>query len=515
VRCGAILWLLACAQAGSAWTFTNPLDVKVADPCIRRFDGVYYLYGTASRPADVDLGVPVWTSTDLVHWRDRGLALSRGPGTWGRQWFWGPDVHRVGDGFLMYYGAFRSEEEGPVGRICVARAPGPLGPFVDVRAPMFDAPGPGDAIDPFCLEDGDGSSYLYFALARDGRNAIWAARLQEDRRALAEAPRQVLAPDQPWEVEPVDEGPFVWKHGGAYLMMFSINDFRRPWYGVGLASAPGPLGPWTKRAAGPVLRQGADLAGPGCAGIVESPDGREEWAYYHVHLTPDGYRRQLALSPVRYEGGLPCLAPPRRDPQPAPGGSPWPVSPAGDRFAGAELDRARWTVVDEDPASWRVGGGALTIVAQDGDMWRDRADYRNLFLQAPPGGDVAVSVKVRAEVAGDFEQACLLAWQDADNFVRLGSLWAGGPRLSAAVELRGVYEEVLLPRDLGPEVTLRLTRRGDLWTFEARGAGAWQAVGPPREAPLAGPRLGVTALSPGTGRRFEAAFRDFVVEPVR
>jgi GH43 family beta-xylosidase len=515
VRRSSNLGAIAClVLAGRAFAddFTNPLDVKVADPCIVRFDGVYHLYGTAARPADADLGMPVWTSTDLVRWREHPNAFRRSESTWGRQWFWGPDVKRVRDGYLMFYGAFRKSGDRPVGRICVARAGNPLGPFLDERAPMFEWQGAGDVIDPFCLEQADGSAVLYFAQVHNGRNTIWVARLAKDLLSLADEPRQVLVPDQPWEVEPVDEGAFVWRDGDAFRMLFSFNDFRRPWYGVGMASAPAPLGPWTKRTAGPVLRRGADLVGPGCAGLVESPDGREEWAYYHVHLAPDGYHRQLALSPVRREGRDVRIAPPSRDLQSAPSGGSASPPPTTDRFAGAELDRTRWTVVDEDPASWRIGGAALTIRAQDGDVWRDRVDYRNLFLQPPPAGDVEVSVRVRAEVAGDHEQAFVVAWQDADNYVRLGSIWAGGPRLSAAVELRGVYEEVLLPHSFGPEVVLRLTRRGHLWTFEARGEGDWQAVGPAREAVFARPRLGLGALSPGTARRFDAVFRDFTVK---
>jgi GH43 family beta-xylosidase len=503
------------AARATAWTFTNPLDVKVADPCIVRFDDVYHLYGTAARPAEADLGIPVWTSTDLVRWRAHGRALSRGADAWGQQWFWGPEVRKVGDSFLMYYGAFRKDGECPVGRICVARARSAVGPFTDERAPMFDWTGPGDLIDPFPFDDAGGAPYLCFVQALRGRNTIWVVRLKADRLSLDGVPRQVLEPGEPWEVEPVDEGPFVWRSGDAYRMLFSINDFRRPWYGVGLAEAQSPLGPWTKRAAGPVLRRGPDLVGPGCAGLISSPDGRERWAYYHVHLTPDGYQRQLALSRVGGSGDAFRIDAPTRDPQAAPSGSPAPPPLASDPFAAAELDLARWTIVDEDPAAWHAGGGALSITAQDGDMWRDRADYRNLFLQSAPVGDVAVSVRVRAEVTGDHELACLVAWQDADNYVRLSTVWAGGPRLSAAVELNGVYEEALVPNTFGPEVTLRLTRRGDRWTFEARGGGEWVTVGAPRDARLAMPRAGVAALAPGTKRRFDAVFRDFKVHAAR
>ena len=496
------------ATAAVGWPFTNPLDVKLADPSMIRVGDTYYLYGTASRPADANVGIPAWTSTDLVHWRDRGMVWRRDDQTWGQQWFWGPEVRRFGDRWLLFYGGFRKTDGRQQGRICVAAADSPLGPFKDVRAPLFDWPK--DVIDAFPFTDADGSCYLYFTETANWHNSIFVVRLAADGLSIDGQPQQILVPDQPWEVEPVNEGPFVWRHDGRYWAMFSVNNFNHKWYGMGLATADSPLGPWHKQTSGPVLRQSADLAGPGCAGLIDSPDGRELWCYYHVHLAADGYPRQLAISRARYEGGTLRIDPPRTAPQAAPSGSPEPTPPVSDRFA--EFDATRWTVADEDAASWRVADGALTITAQDGDMWRDRVDYRNLFLQHAAAGDMTLSVTVKAPIAADHEQACLVAWQDDDNYVRLGTVWAGGPKLSAAIELLGTYEERMLPNDLGETLTLRLTRRGDLWSFEARAPGGpWRAVGEPREAALALPRPGLTAMSPGSLRRWEARFTDFLV----
>lgn len=508
--------VLSCASGVHAATdrFTNPLDVKIADPCILRVGATYYLYGTAARPTDANDGMPVWTSPDLVNWQDCGPAFRRNEQTWGQQWFWGPDVKRVGNAFLMFYGAFRTQEGTLAGRICVARSESPLGPFQDVRAPLFDWPGRGHAIDAFLFEDRDGAGYLYFTDAHNGVNTIWVAPMSPDRLALASEPRLILQPDQPWEVEPINEGAFVWRHGDQYCMLFSINDFRNAHYGMALATAESPLGPWKKREAGPVIRQGPRLPGPGCAGLIDSPDGRDLWAYYHVHLEPNGYVRQLAISPAGYRsrpgGGEELwVARPTTDPQPMPAGAPPAVPPRPDDFSGTTLDRALWTLVDEDPTAWRLADGALQVTARDGDMWRGRGDYRNLFLQPAPAGDVTVSVRVRAELTGNFEQAFLIAWQDHDHFVRIGSVHADGPKLNAAVEMDGVYEERMVPNPFGTDLVLRLTRRGDRWTFEAGDGTAWVAVGAPREAAFARPRLGLGAIAPGTQRPFVATFREF------
>lgn len=503
-------------QAAAGPLFTNPLDVKLADPCMIRVGGTYYLYATASIPEDADEGMPVWSSQDLVRWQCHGWAFRKTPNGWGDHWFWGPDVHRFGDAYLMHYGAFRKVDGKAVGRICVARSASPLGPFTDIKAPMFEWTGRGDAIDAFVLEEAGGPAILYFTDAWNGRNTIWGARLTPDRLSLAEAPKLLLEPNQPWEVEPVNEGAHVWKHGSTYCMMFSINDFRNPAYAMGFATAPSPLGPWNKRTEGPVIRQAPGLPGPGCAGLIESPDGKETWAYMHVHLHPDGNARQLALSRARFTtkpGGAVDLRiePLTVAPQARPSGAPAPREPRSDAFGGDGLDRSLWTIVDERADHWRKEPGKVVITALDGDMWKQRCDYRNLFLQGPAAGDFDIDVEVEAALEGNYEQCFIIAWQDAGNYVRLGMVHADGPRFSTAIELNGIYEELITPNGLGSKVGLRLVRRGDLWSFAVGAGGRWTPIGSSREARLALPRIGFGAVAPGTKRPYTATFRNFAV----
>src|SRR4051812_41511574 len=54
-------------------TYANPLPVSLADPCILRHEGTYYLYGT-SAPSQ---GFLVWTSRDLVRWESHPFAFRR------------------------------------------------------------------------------------------------------------------------------------------------------------------------------------------------------------------------------------------------------------------------------------------------------------------------------------------------------------------------------------------------------------------------------------------------------
>jgi len=514
-----LLWLLTAALtpgASSAPTFANPVDAKVGDPDIILWEGTYYLYGTMADPRRVVEGFPVWTSQDLVNWRERGLALENLGERWGQFWFWGPDLVRHGGRWLMYYGAFRQVGGRRVGRVCVAAADSPLGPFSDVKAPLFEVE-QGDAIDADVFRDDDGSAYLFYTITDHGRNTIHVAPLSEDLLSLAGEPQLILQPDQPWETHPVNEGAFVTKHAGKYVLLYAANDFRMPDYCVGCATADSPLGPWRKRTGGPVVAQAGGLRGPGCMGLIPSPDGSELFAYYHVHLGAGGYARQLALSRARFvedaETGVALQADaPTTEPQAWPSGAPCSRVGGSDGFS-ASLDRSRWTVVDEAPEAYRVAGGRLQVTTLDGDMHEGRADYRNLFLQPAPPGDFAVSVRAFVSAGAEYEQAFLCVWQDADNYIRLSSVFAGGGMsLDAAVELGGQYTSSSLPRLGNGPVTLRVTRQDRTYTFSAQDEGGeWRRVGPPREASLYDLQIGLGAISPGSGQRRPAWFDDFVL----
>lgn len=499
--------------------FTNPLDVQVADPCILRVGDTYYLYGTASAPADANTGFPAWSSHDLVRWNYEGRCLKREDCAWGERWFWGPEVVEADGRYLMFYGCFREEEGVPVGRICLAESDSPAGPFLDTRAPLFPW-AHGWAIDAFPFRDEDGRAYLYFSSAEEGiGNRIWVAELAPDLRSLATEPALILWPDQPWEVSPVNEGAYVTRLGDTYLLLYSGNDFRTPLYGVGVATAPTPLGPWTKHPANPIVSTADDLKGPGCLGLIASPDRSELLAYYHVHAEPAGYRRALALSRVglvRHPDGVAALsiAAPTRAPQAWPAGAPVPRPPGG--LGSEALDRSLWTVVAEEASAWSFERGRLRIVAADGDMWRGRADYQNLFVQHLPPGDLTASVSVSFDPQANYEQAFLILWQDQDNYIRLSTGWADGPALLACSEARGEFHEARIPNPFaGTEVRLRMLRTGSTVRCFVEGPdGSTVAVGEECVLPLLGPRIGIGAISPGSGAPQVAEFWEFAVQEV-
>lgn len=77
-----------------------------------------------------EMGFKVYTSEDLVHWTDAGMAL-KACDSWGEKQFWAPDIVYV-DG--IFYLSYSVEEH-----LCIATSRSPLGPFVqEVKKPLHE-----------------------------------------------------------------------------------------------------------------------------------------------------------------------------------------------------------------------------------------------------------------------------------------------------------------------------------------------------------------------------------------
>ena len=146
-----------------------------ADPNIAVFGDTYYLYPTTDGHPDWSgTTFSVWSSRDLVHWRDHGVALDLGPGvSWADARAWAPAIAERDGRYYFYFCA-----EAMIG---VATGDSPTGPFTDTGAPLIEAnpDGSGQAIDPAVFTDRDGQSYLYW-----GNGVLHGVRLADDLHAL-------------------------------------------------------------------------------------------------------------------------------------------------------------------------------------------------------------------------------------------------------------------------------------------------------------------------------------------
>jgi arabinan endo-1,5-alpha-L-arabinosidase len=132
------------------------------------------------------------------------------------------------------------------------------------------------------------------AICEAMRTRIFARELRDGRLV---GPRVlVLQNDRPWEAHLI-EGMWVARIAGRWRMFYSGNDFSTARYGVGVADADDPLGPWTKAEA-PFLTSTAEWQGPGHPSVAEGPDGRP-WLFLHAFrpgaLGYKAFRALLAL----------------------------------------------------------------------------------------------------------------------------------------------------------------------------------------------------------------------------
>ncbi|MCX4469987.1 ThuA domain-containing protein [Micromonospora sp. NBC_01655] len=157
-----------------------------------------------------------------------------------------------------------------------------------------------------------------------------------------------------------------------------------------------------------------------------------------------------------------------------------PDAPAGpveasDEFTGSTLDKCRWNaVLREDPAAYRVTGGALRIDVPAGDIYgAANTGPTNFVLQTAPSGDWTLETKVDGSLlAEQYQQAGLIVHADDDNYVKLDFIvdnQAGQP-VTRRIEFRSeVGAAVQNPQPQVSDLTsavwhLRLARTGNTFT---------------------------------------------------
>jgi arabinan endo-1,5-alpha-L-arabinosidase len=132
---------------------------------------------------------------------------------------------------------------------------------------------------------------------------IRGQRIAADGRSLVGENRIVLANDLDWEGHLI-EGPFVTLQDGRYWMFYAGNDFSTPSYGIGVAVADHPLGPYAKQGE-PLLRSSREWLAPGHASVAPGLDGRPQLFFHAFHPGTGGYNAFRALLTVglRFSAG--------------------------------------------------------------------------------------------------------------------------------------------------------------------------------------------------------------------
>ena len=130
---------------------------------------------------------------------------------------------------------------------------------------------------------------------------IRAQKIAEDGRSLIGDSLIVLANDLDWEGHLI-EGPFVTRQEGRYWLFYAGNDFSTPSYGIGVAVADHPLGPYAKQGE-PLLRSTREWSAPGHASVAPGLDGEPQLFFHAFHPGTGGYNmfRALLTAGLRFD----------------------------------------------------------------------------------------------------------------------------------------------------------------------------------------------------------------------
>lgn len=297
--------------------FSNPVIANdCPDPGVMKDGDTYFLTCTHTGGAGI---FPIYTSTDMVTWRRSGAILAQRP-DWANDRFWAPEIHKVAENrYVAYYTAStRADNRLSIGAAVATAADGP---YQDIGAPLIYDPTPG-VIDAHYFQASDGRRFLTWK--RDGNavgqnTPILIQEVAADGLTRQGSVTTILTNDRAWEGAVV-EGQWIVEHDGYFYLFYSGNGYASPSYGVGIARATSPTGPYTK-AAEQILRTNGEWDGPGHGAVLRGPGG--DWVHvYHswqkgrVGQSPG---RQVLLDRVDWTNGWPrMLGAPSKRSQPVP-----------------------------------------------------------------------------------------------------------------------------------------------------------------------------------------------------
>lgn len=125
---------------------------------------------------------------------------------------------------------------------------------------------------------------------------IHAQRLSETGELIGED-TVVLTNDLEWEGHLI-EGPWVTRQQGRYWLFYAGNDFGTPAYGIGVAVADHPLGPYIKQDQ-PLLKTAPEWWAPGHASVAPGLDGEPQLFFHAFFPGTGGYNTFRALLTAR------------------------------------------------------------------------------------------------------------------------------------------------------------------------------------------------------------------------
>ncbi len=212
------LHFLSILFLSSLWIMAqNPIITHrySADPSARVFNDTLFIYPSHDRDSAQWWDMTDWhvySTTDMKHYQDHGVALSLSDLSWAKKWAWAPDCAQRDGKYYFYYPT-------DADNIGVAVSNRPYGPFKDpLDKPLISRHSTGvinnrDFIDPCVFIDDDGKAYLFV-----GQLVLNAVELNKDMISYSSDVKIIEGVDHFFEA--------IWMHKykGKYYLSYSGKD---------------------------------------------------------------------------------------------------------------------------------------------------------------------------------------------------------------------------------------------------------------------------------------------------
>lgn len=277
----------------------NPLlPGYFADPTIKKFNGIYYIYSTTDNIMLASGAPTVWYSSDFVNWFNRTMDIP----SFSSQAlvnFWAPDVMKKGNLFYLYfgncqmgcniYGYVSDNPVGPWKKLSEKDTP-----VIPHSYPRKNFP----SLDAQFFTDEDDKTYAYWGTWVHYNGGYAVGQLDADFMHTKNAKNIPLN-----QTPSPFEAPYLLKVGKKYILMYSGGSCHDDTYQVHYAYADSPYGPFTYGENNPILSSNADgsVHGPGHHSVLK--EGNDFYIVYHKHdfpMTRGGMARQVCIDQMNF-----------------------------------------------------------------------------------------------------------------------------------------------------------------------------------------------------------------------
>jgi hypothetical protein len=277
----------------------NPIitDMFTADPAPLIFNDTVFLYtghdiAAPDAPNYKMLDWYVFSSTDMVNWKNHGACLSPQTFSWASgEAYAAQCIYRDGK-FYWYVSTFHKSDENSKGgaAIGVAVSDRPTGPFKDaigkalvVNEMTTDMKHGWDDIDPSVFVDDDGQAYLFW-----GNASCKYVKLKSNMIELEDSIKVV-------NLKNFIEGPWIYKRNGLYYLVYAGAGTKPEM--IEYSTATSPEGPWTYMG---IIEDNVPNSFTTHPGIIDYKGST--YFFYHNGNLPTGnlYRRSICVDYLYY-----------------------------------------------------------------------------------------------------------------------------------------------------------------------------------------------------------------------